>query len=129
MSPKNILELSSVLTSTETSIFRSKRLKDKRLPEDYDQISTYVNSTCCKNNLSKMVVPILTYASLSTLKQNITDERKLDKLHSRATCVISCKRNLPQSITDERKLDKLHSRATCVISCKRNLPQSICGMA
>ena len=37
-----------------------------------------------------MVVPILTYASLSTLKLNITNERKLDKLHSRATRVIAC---------------------------------------
>ena len=50
-----------------------------------------------------MVVPILAYASLSTLKLNITNERKLDKLHSRATRVIACNRNPLQSICGIKK--------------------------
>ena len=47
-----------------------------------------------------MVVPI--HSSLSTLKLNITNERKLDKLHS-SDSVIACNRNPLQSICGIKK--------------------------
>ena len=55
-------------------------------------------------NYQTMVVPILTYASLCTLKLNITNEHKLDKLYSRETCVIACNRNPPQSMRSIKKI-------------------------